>query len=428
MVKLITLFFSLLFLNPGFISAQEAPTVIKLSDYTITIIEKNIPHGAILDVTYFPYLLYKNENIFNHRYQGPINPLGAREDWGNIPSYTLANWVLHPDLMTTDIFHVALSSNSAEGWSRLMLADQLVIEYLSRNNLKNFIDHNKDNFSKTIERLRSEIGKPESYPFVDKSNIQKMNQYALEDTFALLKNKSVYFQPNPDLEQVFLDFNFLPSIKKKITLDDPMNKHPLIVVHTSKIFDDAAMAKEGVDYLINKFKVNNLPVVYLMHHDGYSDLMWYPEDRNPDYAVYSAGGEHNLPLYNPEVTIVGGFFGDYDGAHGCHFKAMADAITRYFLHGKFSFKIHLPISAIYFYSEDESSRDEFLDERISPLEFIDYIHESFFFTFDETYLGGSTEYTGIISTTDYTFLYFVDDVLIKKHGVGDRTVEFRFSK
>jgi len=409
--------------------AKDASITIKLSDYTVTVVEKKLSNGAILDLSYSPYLFYKHLNMETHRYVAPKDPLGPRTDWAYIPNYPLKGWADYADLMKAEDFHITLSSTSADNWSRLMKVDKLVLEYLIRNTFKDFISRNSGTFSQTINDLREKLGPVIEYAFFNESKLNKKDQYAFEEAFKILDNRSALFKPQARLDKTFLEFNFLPSMDKQITWLAPINQHPLIVVHASTDFDKSSMAKTGIDHEVSKFKAAGLPVIYLVNHDGVADLTWYPQDRNPSFALYSAGGEHNLPLYNASVTIVGGFFGDYDDARGCHFKAMADAITRYYLHGKSPFKIYLPISAIYFARDDMDTRDGFIANEISSEEFIKYVHDLLFFTGDvaQTHLGGSTEYTGVISISDYTFLYFVNDELIKTHGHGPRQVEFHFS-
>jgi hypothetical protein len=136
----------------------------------------------------------------------------------------------------------------------------------------------------------------------------------------------------------------------------PIAKPALLVVHASTEFDKNMVAKQGIDKLIKTFKSKKLPVIYLV-----SDLSetgqarWYTDDRNPDFVIYSTAGEHNLPLSNADITVVGGFWGSRDGARGCHSLALRNVIQSYFFwqHKQTPLRLHLPLSAIYFFNSDE---------------------------------------------------------------------------
>ncbi len=137
----------------------------------------------------------------------------------------------------------------------------------------------------------------------------------------------------------------------------------LIVVHASTKFDDSLQAKNEIDKKINEFKAKQLPVIYLM-----SDLtpqgqaLWYTNDRNPDYVVYSTGGEHNIPLTGSDLTVVGGFWGNSDMRSGCHSSALRNVVLSYFHweQQRSPLSIHLPIGAIYFFNDFLSMREELI--------------------------------------------------------------------
>jgi hypothetical protein len=147
----------------------------------------------------------------------------------------------------------------------------------------------------------------------------------------------------------------------------------LIVVHASYEFDTKGAAREAIDAQIRHFKSRGLPVIYLVSDPSENGLKnWYTEDRAPDYLIYSAGGEHNLPLRNPDVTVVGGFFGNYDTHNGCHTQALRNVVDSYFrLQGRsVPLTVHLPVSSIYFWEDDSILREKILARMQNPNEWM----------------------------------------------------------
>lgn len=143
----------------------------------------------------------------------------------------------------------------------------------------------------------------------------------------------------------------------------PLEQPSLVVVHASTEFDVDATAKAGIDRLVASFADKKLPTVYLVSDTTPAgEAKWYTASRRPDYLVYSAGGEHNLPLVAPEVTLVGGFFGTADDRRGCYATALRNVVTSYFYWQKRSapLTIHMPVAAIYFWQQDEFARTTFL--------------------------------------------------------------------
>jgi hypothetical protein len=70
-------------------------------------------------------------------------------------------------------------------------------------------------------------------------------------------------------------------------------------------FDHTAVAKPGIDRLVQEAKKNGRPVVYWVSQE-YPD--WYTDDRHPDYAIISEGQEHEIRVDAERVTFVGGSF------------------------------------------------------------------------------------------------------------------------
>lgn len=78
----------------------------------------------------------------------------------------------------------------------------------------------------------------------------------------------------------------------------------LIVTHASAFFDARYASKRGIDEAVEFAKARGIPVVYL-HDDGPNQL-YFMEDCQPDYWVYSEGGELSFDVRPSHVYIVGG--------------------------------------------------------------------------------------------------------------------------
>lgn len=70
-------------------------------------------------------------------------------------------------------------------------------------------------------------------------------------------------------------------------------------------FDHTAVARSGIDRLVQEAKKNGVPVVYWVSNE-YPN--WYTADRYPDYAIVSEGQEHQIRINAPRVTFTGGSF------------------------------------------------------------------------------------------------------------------------
>lgn len=171
------------------------------------------------------------------------------------------------------------------------------------------------------------------------------------------------------------------ALRPQHTHLEPIDQPALIVVHASYEFDANGSARPAIDSQIRHFKSLRLPVIYLVSDLSSEGLKnWYTQDRAPDYLVYSAGGEHNLPLRNPDVTVVGGFFGNYDMHNGCHTQALRNVVDSYFrLLGRSGpLTIHLPISSIYFWADDSRLRQKVLAHIRNPEEWMREISDILF--------------------------------------------------
>lgn len=70
-------------------------------------------------------------------------------------------------------------------------------------------------------------------------------------------------------------------------------------------FDHTAVAKPGIDSLVQEAKKNGWPVVYFVSRE-YPN--WYTADRHPDYAIISEGQEHKIRVDAQRVLFTGGSF------------------------------------------------------------------------------------------------------------------------
>jgi len=80
----------------------------------------------------------------------------------------------------------------------------------------------------------------------------------------------------------------------------------LFVGHANRDgWDHTAVAKPGIDRLVQEAHRNGWPVVYWVSEE-YPD--WYTADRRPDYAIVSEGQEHAIHVDAERVVFAGGGF------------------------------------------------------------------------------------------------------------------------
>ena len=90
------------------------------------------------------------------------------------------------------------------------------------------------------------------------------------------------------------------------TLRDIVAKELLFVGHANLDgFDHTAVAKPGINRLVQEAKKNGWPVVYWVSKE-YPN--WYTADRHPDYAIISEGQEHVIRVDAQRVMFAGGSF------------------------------------------------------------------------------------------------------------------------
>lgn len=70
-------------------------------------------------------------------------------------------------------------------------------------------------------------------------------------------------------------------------------------------FDYTAVAKPGIDRLVQEAKKSGWPVVYFVSKE-YPN--WYTADRRPDYAIITEGQEHEIRVDAQRVVFTGGSF------------------------------------------------------------------------------------------------------------------------
>lgn len=70
-------------------------------------------------------------------------------------------------------------------------------------------------------------------------------------------------------------------------------------------FDHTAVAKPGIDRLVQQFKARGQPVVYFVSEEY---PYWYTEDREPDLAIVSEGQEHQILVDADRIVFGGGGF------------------------------------------------------------------------------------------------------------------------
>ena len=70
-------------------------------------------------------------------------------------------------------------------------------------------------------------------------------------------------------------------------------------------FDHTAVAKPGIDRLVQEAKKNGWTVAYFVSQE-YPD--WYTADRHPDYTIISEGQEHRIRVDAERVVFTGGDF------------------------------------------------------------------------------------------------------------------------
>jgi hypothetical protein len=148
-------------------------------------------------------------------------------------------------------------------------------------------------------------------------------KYVVEDPniVRLVDSKGLFEAVRPGRTQVLVR---APTSERRITVEvvDPAQlpmvavphstvreiaaKELLFVGHANRDgFDHTAVAKPGIDRLVQEAKNNHWTVAYFVSQE-YPD--WYTADRSADYTIISEGQEHEIRVTAERVTFTGGDF------------------------------------------------------------------------------------------------------------------------
>ena len=78
----------------------------------------------------------------------------------------------------------------------------------------------------------------------------------------------------------------------------------LLVTHASYDFDPRLSSKRGIDEAVRFARRSGMPVIYL--EDDNMPEQYFVDDCEPDYRIFSEGGELPLEIHASEVYAVGG--------------------------------------------------------------------------------------------------------------------------
>lgn len=186
-----------------------------------------------------------------------------------------------------------------------------------------------------------------SYFNLQSSRFQKLFLNNLLDKNSNLYSQisSLFYDCARGFDYLYPAKNFDMAInigKHKINKDvytDVILEQALMITHATLKYDYNALTKRAIDKIVLDAKNRNIPVIYLMDED--KDHLWFTQDRDPNYALFSRWGEHNYTVKN-EITIVGGQW------NNCFRVSIVDAITRHFANfPNIDIKINLPMDGIY---------------------------------------------------------------------------------
>lgn len=113
----------------------------------------------------------------------------------------------------------------------------------------------------------------------------------------------------------------------------------MIVVHESSTYDARFSSKRGLDEAVRFAKANKIPVIYLQ--DDTPGEYYFMEDCEPDYWVFSAGGEIRFDVAPSHVYIAGGHL------ELCMSAALHDIIYQWSKRPARNYRITYLMDAIY---------------------------------------------------------------------------------
>ena len=128
----------------------------------------------------------------------------------------------------------------------------------------------------------------------------------------------------------------------------------LIVTHATSFHDARVATKRGVDEAVNFAKGKRIPVVYLQD-DGPAQF-YFMEDCNPDYWVYSEGGEIGFEVTPSHVYIAGGHL------ELCMSGTLHDVLYSWAKQGKRNVTVTYLMDAIYSNGKSIDESDAFYSD------------------------------------------------------------------
>lgn len=201
-----------------------------------------------------------------------------------------------------------------------------------------------------------------------------------------------------------------PKIAKEFQIQAPFRSHLLVVNHAASIFDAKCKTKPGTDALIQAFRAQKRSVLFSIGDDELADFSWCTSDRNPDFSIYSDGGEHDLKIDTPELTVVGG------NLTLCLSTFVRDAIRSYFQRNDKNFRVNLPLDAIY---QGEHLALDLLKEAQAPRAFLKAVFGKKLSDSNLWFLARGE------GAQEYTVIFYLDDAEVKRIGQGAKQIELR---
>lgn len=128
----------------------------------------------------------------------------------------------------------------------------------------------------------------------------------------------------------------------------------LIVTHATSFHDARVATKRGVDEAVHFAKSKRIPVVYLQ--DEGPAQFYFMEDCNPDYWVYSEGGEISFDVTPSHVYIAGGHL------ELCMSGTLHDVLYSWAKQGKRNLTVTYLMDAIYSNGKSIDEADPFYSE------------------------------------------------------------------
>jgi hypothetical protein len=138
----------------------------------------------------------------------------------------------------------------------------------------------------------------------------------------------------------------------------------MIVVHATSTHDSRFVTKRGVDEAIRFARSNRIPLIYLQ--DDTPEQFYYMEDCNPDYWVFSQGGEIRFEVTPAHVYIVGGHL------ELCMSAALHDILYQWAKRPARNFTVTYLMDAIYSNGKLIDPSDPFYGDFVKFLDVVTY--------------------------------------------------------